>query len=115
MRKRWSLREALAAGDRAVGVSVLRPLYAKMNDQPVSVDLTTAWPQLGVHSDGTNVRCDDSAARAAIRRAIAAARSSGVEKHSLLPGPAAESLWRAARAPLIGLAKQTATRGDTFS
>jgi len=70
IRKEWNLGDALAAGDRAVGVSVLQPLYAKMKDKPVSVDLDNLWTQLGVQSDGANVRFDDSAKLAAIRRAI---------------------------------------------
>src|SRR5712664_1840305 len=60
IRKEWNLRDVLAVGDRAVGVSVLQPLYAKMKDKPVSVDLGTLWAQLGVQSDGASVRCDDS-------------------------------------------------------
>src|ERR1700746_2141756 len=46
IRKDWNLQDALGAGDHAVGVSVLLPLYAKMKDKPVSVDLATLWSQL---------------------------------------------------------------------
>jgi hypothetical protein len=70
IRKEWNLEDALAAGDRAVGVSVLQPLYTRMKDKPVSTDLDKLWTQLGVQSDGASVRFDDSAALAAIRRAI---------------------------------------------
>jgi len=75
IRKEWNLEDALAAGDRAVGVSVLQPLYAKMKDKPVSVDLDKLWIQLGVQADGAGVRFDDSATLAAIRRAITARAS----------------------------------------
>jgi hypothetical protein len=78
IRKEWNLEDALAAGDRAVGVSVLQPLYAKMKDKPVRVDLDKLWIQLGVQSDGAGVRFDDSATLAAIRRAITA-RASAAE------------------------------------
>jgi hypothetical protein len=115
IRKRWNLQYALAAGDRAVGGSVLQPLYAKMKDKPLSADLTTAWSQLGAQSDGTNVRCDDSVALAAIRRAITAAGPSGVEEHSFLPRPTAVILGGAVRPAMIGLAIQNATRSDVFS
>jgi hypothetical protein len=115
IRKDWNLQDLLAVGDRAVGVSVLQPLCAKMKDKPVSVDLTTVWSQLGVQSDGINIRCDDSATLAAIRRAIKAAGSSGVEEHSFLPRPTAVFLGRAVGPAMIGLAKQTATRGDISS
>ena len=78
IRKEWNLEDALRAGDRAVGVSVLQPLYAKMKDSPLDVDLNSLWTQLGVQSDGTSVRFDDSATLAAIRRAITAPASNPV-------------------------------------
>src|SRR5258707_2670254 len=70
IRKEWNLEDAFRTGDRAVGVSVLQPLYASMKDKPVSVDLDSLWTQLGVQSDGAGVRFDDSPTLAAIRRAI---------------------------------------------
>jgi hypothetical protein len=79
IRTQWSLEDALRTGDRAVGVNVLQPLYTKMKDKPVSVDLATLWSQLGVRSDGSSVRFDDSATLAAIRRAITT-RESAAEK-----------------------------------
>jgi len=75
IRKEWNLEDALRAGDRAVGVAVLQPLYVKMKDAPLDVDLNSLWTQLGVQSDGTSVRFDDSATLAAIRRAITAPAS----------------------------------------
>jgi hypothetical protein len=56
IRSEWNLENVLRAGDRAVGVSVLQRLYAKMKDKPVSVDLAALWAQLGVQSAGTNGR-----------------------------------------------------------
>jgi hypothetical protein len=105
IRREWDLEEALRVGDRAVGVSVLQPLYRRMKDKPVSVDLATLWSQLGVQSDGARVRFDDSATLAAIRRAITTAESNGVKEHSLLPSPAAVFAGRAAGPRMIGLAK----------
>src|SRR5216684_3166250 len=105
IRKEWNLQDALAVGDRAVGVSVLRPLYAKMKDKPVSVDLGTLWAQLGVQSDGASVRCDDRATLSAIRRAITTAESNAAEEHSLLRRPTAVFAGRALRTRVIGLAK----------
>src|SRR4029077_20864015 len=52
IRKEWNLQDVLAVGDRAVGVSVLQILYARMKDKPVSVDLASLWSQLGVKWDG---------------------------------------------------------------
>src|SRR5216683_3371360 len=103
IRKDWNLQDALGAGDHAVGVSVLQPLYAKMKDKPVRVDLAILWSQLGVQSDGVNVRCDDNATLAAIRRAITTAESNAVAKHSLLPRPTAVFVGRAVGSSLIGL------------
>src|SRR5882762_8399088 len=104
IRKEWNLQDALAVGDRTVGVSVLQPLYAKMKDKPVSVDLGTLWAQLGVQSDGASVRCDDSATLSAIRRAITTAESNAAEEHSLLRRPAAVFAGRAPGTRVIGLA-----------
>src|ERR1700746_606142 len=46
IRKDWNLQDALAIGDRAVGVSVLQTLYARMKEKPVSVALASLWSQL---------------------------------------------------------------------
>src|SRR6267154_3769361 len=104
IRKEWNLQDALAVGDRAVGVSVLQPLYAKLKDKPVRVDLGTLWAQLGVQSDGASVRCDDSATLSAIRRAITTAESNAAEEHSLLRRPTAVFAGRALATRVIGLA-----------
>ncbi len=89
IRKEWSLEDALRAGDRAVGVNVLQPLYARMKDKPVTVDLDNLWTQLGVRSDGASVRFDDNATLAAIRRAITTQLESNAAAEDSLPrGPA---------------------------
>jgi hypothetical protein len=95
IRAEWNLEDALRTGDRAVGVSVLQPLYTRMKDKPVSVDLASLWTQLGVQSDGTSVRFDDSATLAAIRRAITTAESNAVAERSSHPRPAAVFAGRA--------------------
>jgi hypothetical protein len=66
----WKLEDALEAGDRATKTSVLTELYAKMKDQPMPVDLSAMWKQLGVEADGQAVHLNDDAPLAAIRRAI---------------------------------------------
>ena len=115
IRQEWDLQDALAVGDRAVGVSVLQPLYAKMKDKPVSVDLISVWSQLGVQSDGDNVLCNDSATLAAIRRAITMAESNGVEKRSSSSRPTAVFAGRAVGPSVIALAKSTAARSSISS
>src|SRR6266403_4334642 len=104
IRTEWNLQDALAVGDRAVGVSVLQPLFAKMKDKPVSVDLGTLWAQLGVQSDGANVRCDDSATLSAIRRAITTTESNPAGERSLLRRLTAVFAGRAVGPSVIGLA-----------
>ena len=70
IRQDWKLEDALKAGDRATGVSVLTDLYSKMKDRPMDVDLSALWKQLGIESDGKTVRLIEDAPLAAIRRAI---------------------------------------------
>ena len=102
IRKDWNLQDALGAGDHAVGVSVLQLLYARMKDKPVvSVDLASLWSQLGVQSDGANVRFDDNATLAATRRAITMADPNG--SRSILCFPALPQSLQGAS--VIGLAK----------
>jgi hypothetical protein len=69
----WPIERALRVGDRATGVPALAELYAKMKDRPVAVDLDALWRQLGVRLEGGEIRFDDQAPMAAIRRAITAA------------------------------------------
>jgi hypothetical protein len=98
IRREWNLEDAFRAGDRAVGVSVLQPLYARMKGKPVSVDLDSLWRQLGVQSDGAIVRLDDSATLAAIRRAITT-RQSAAEKDPSSSNPLAVFAGRAVGSP----------------
>jgi predicted metalloprotease with PDZ domain len=74
---RWPLRRALDAGDRATGTHVLRDLYGKMGEAPMRVDLEDLWRRLGVVADGRDVRFDDRAPLAAVRRSITARPASG--------------------------------------
>jgi len=79
IRNEWNLEDALRIGDRAVGASVLEPLYAKMKDKPVTVDLDSLWVHLGVRSDGAAVRFDDNAPLAEVRHAITARVSAAAQ------------------------------------
>jgi hypothetical protein len=62
----------LRIGDAAVGVPVLSELYARMKDAPFPVDLDALWRRLGVRVEGQDVRFDDAAPLAAVRRALTA-------------------------------------------
>ncbi len=70
MRHDWPLENALDAGDRATGTTVLRTLYAKMKNDPYPVDLPALWQELGIVLDGDTVRFVDTAPLAAIREGI---------------------------------------------
>lgn len=79
IRHDWDLLRAFRVGDRATGTNVLENLYEKMRDKPVDVDLDALWADLGVKLDGTEVRFDESARLASIRRAITGDPASATE------------------------------------
>jgi hypothetical protein len=66
------IEPVLRTGDAAVGVPVLSELYARMKDAPYPVDLDALWRRLGVRLEGHDVRFDDDAPLAAVRRALTA-------------------------------------------
>ena len=70
MRRRPRQRPALDAGDQAIGLHVLRPLYDKMKDQPYDVDLSDLWKQLGIEQDDRAIRFVHDAPLAQTRVAI---------------------------------------------
>lgn len=70
IRQDWDLDKALAIGDRATGVAVLVPLYERMRDTPVRVDLGNLWKQLGLELDAKGIRFNDNAILAKTRIAI---------------------------------------------
>jgi predicted metalloprotease with PDZ domain len=72
----WPVDRTLAAADRALGVSVLGPLYARMAGSAAPIDLPALWTRLGVEDAGA-VRFRDDAPLAAVRRAITGGRESG--------------------------------------
>jgi len=93
IRQDWPLEKALDTGDQATGVSVLRPLYEKMKDQPYDVDLPALWKQLGIERDGGTVRFVDDAplsqTRVAITYGSAASVSNPTAAISILAGDTA--------------------------
>jgi hypothetical protein len=68
----WSIDRAFAEADKAVGVPVLTELYRRMKDRPVATDLAALWRDLGVRVAHDELVLDENAAKAAVRRAIAA-------------------------------------------
>jgi hypothetical protein len=68
----WSIDRAFREADRAVGVPVLEDLYKAMKDRPMSPDLAALWRDLGVSIRQGKLELDETAPRAALRRAITA-------------------------------------------
>lgn len=69
----WPAQRVLATADNAVGQHVLMPMYARMGDQPLPVDLAALWRSLGVAGQGAApARLAVDAPLADVRRAIAA-------------------------------------------
>lgn len=66
----WSADDAVSAGDKGIGKNVLKSLFAKMSDEPVSIDVSTYLKKLGVIRHGNSVRFDEQAPLASVRRAI---------------------------------------------
>jgi hypothetical protein len=87
IRQHWDLPKTLRTGDRAAGVNVLFPLYEKMKNKPVAVDLGNLWKELGIQPDRTGVRFDNGAGLAAIRRTITGGESDGATSRCSPPRP----------------------------
>ena len=66
----WSLQRILSTADKAVGLNVLTRLHDKWGSKPVSPDLDALWRDLGLRADGGDLRFDDTAPLAAIRKSI---------------------------------------------
>src|SRR5947209_6661060 len=66
----WPIENALKVGDKATGTTVLADLYRTMKDKPSRMDLENLWKKLGVSVQDGNVKFDDHAPEANIRKAI---------------------------------------------
>jgi hypothetical protein len=64
----WSIEQFTRAVDQAVGRPIVSDLYRRMADRPVPVDLPALWRDLGISIVGDDVRFDDRAPLASIRR-----------------------------------------------
>jgi hypothetical protein len=77
----WPISKVLAAGDRATGTSVLADLYKKMGGASYHpIDLALLWKQLGIDADHGEIRFDNHAPLAKVRRAITSSRQSEAER-----------------------------------
>lgn len=71
---RWPVADAFAAADASIGVTVLTDLHAKMGSSPHPVDLAALTRELGIVMSNGEVRFDDAAPLARVRRAITTGR-----------------------------------------
>jgi len=68
----WPVERVIATADRGSGTHAIKELYDRMKETPVPVDLPALWRELGVSVADGQVKLDDTAPLAAIRRAITA-------------------------------------------
>jgi hypothetical protein len=66
----WELERVLDVGDAATGTTVLRDLYARTARSPWKPDLGALWKRLGIVGGGRELRFDDAAPLAALRRSM---------------------------------------------
>jgi hypothetical protein len=66
----WPIERFLAEADRPLAHPVLGPLYRRMGQQPMAVDLPALWKKLGVSPGPRGAVFDQQAPLASIRRGI---------------------------------------------
>lgn len=66
----WTIDRFIEVGDGATGTDVLSRLYARMREEPATVDLDAFFASLGVSVSGGSVELDEQARFADIRRAL---------------------------------------------
>jgi hypothetical protein len=62
--------QVFEAGDNAIGMAVLVPLYQKMKADPYPIDLEALWASLGVTLQNEQVIYDDDAPMAYVRKRL---------------------------------------------
>ena len=62
--------QVFEAGDHAIGMDVLVPLYLKMKTDPYPIDLDALWQSLGVELQNEQVIYDDDAPMAHVRKGL---------------------------------------------
>jgi predicted metalloprotease with PDZ domain len=70
----WSIDRVIRVGDKATETTVLKELYEEIGVNRGDIDLDSLWKLLGVVYKNDSVQFDDSAPRAAVRKAITAPR-----------------------------------------
>ncbi len=70
MKSSTSVLQVFESGDRATGVAVMVPLYNKMKADPYPIDLDALWLSLGVTIKDDQVKYNDNAPMAHIRKQL---------------------------------------------
>ena len=70
MKSSTSVLQVFESGDRATGVAVMVPLYNKMKADPYPIDLDALWLSLGVTIKDDQVKYNDNAPMAHIRKKL---------------------------------------------
>jgi hypothetical protein len=68
----WEMSRVLEMGDAASGTHVMHDVYAMLAAKPTAVDFNPWWRRLGITFEGEEVRFDDSAPLAWMRKAMIA-------------------------------------------
>jgi hypothetical protein len=79
---RWTLERTLAAGDAALDQPSLSAAYARFASTPERVDLDALFLRLGVRLEGGEVRFDEGAELAEVRRLLLAPEAKAAEQHT---------------------------------
>ncbi len=69
----WATERSLQVADDAADSTALADLYAMIGFDPFDAELAQVWEQLGIELSSNEIRFDDSAPKADIRRAIVSA------------------------------------------
>jgi hypothetical protein len=68
--RRWARERVFQTCDAATGTGTMRRLAAEYVEKPGALDIASLWRSLGVSLENGQARFDESAPRAALRRAI---------------------------------------------
>ncbi len=66
----WPIEHVLEVGDKATGTTVLVDLYNQMKATAVQTDLADLWSRLGIAVVGGQVKFNDKAPLAKVRKSI---------------------------------------------
>jgi hypothetical protein len=66
----WTIEKLLDAYDRGTGTTVFKDLHDEMGNKPAMTDLDALWKSLGIIYENGQIKFDDHASRADVRKSI---------------------------------------------